>query len=147
MGVIIIVFEGDCHTQSSPVIMKCLFKGAPCFLSQRKGVLQLQSPGHAACHVERASLPPAATLAGTAQLLWVWTGRAILTCPLWSCGCSQLFPAILLVIKHLSLGSGCCLVLLFLHDSFPVQLIHLSWPQIMNQSKYSPLSFISIQKL
>lgn len=144
MGVIIIAFEGDCHTQCSPVIMKCLFKGAP---GLKGRVLWLHSHGHTACHVERAPLPTAAT----PQLsLWVWTGRTILILHPPGAGgahsCSQPFSWI--SNTHL-LGFGCWLVLFLIpHDSFPAQLIQLSWPQIMcqimKQSKYLPLSSTSI---
>lgn len=121
MGVIIIALEGACHTQCSRVIMKCLFKGAPCFLPQRKGrVLRLHSHGHTDCHVERAPSPTAATLSDTPQLpLWVQTGRSILILhPLGAMdahSCAQLFSWISNVCL---LGFGCCCVFFFFNSTW-----------------------------
>lgn len=78
MGVIIIVFGGDCHTQGSPGVMKCLFKGAPRFLSQRKGCTAMDTHW---LPCGKGTFTHSLTLPDTAQLLWLWTGRAILILP------------------------------------------------------------------
>lgn len=57
-------------------------------------------------------------------------------------------PSRSLGYQTLIFGVWVLVFFLILHDSFPAQLVHLVWPQIMcqimKQSKYLPLSSISI---